>query len=103
MRLARGSRARYRRRERAEWSVAQITVRVLEDDVFERLRERAKAHRRSPEMEAREILRAAVIGGTDEATTGLGTRIASLFTGAGLDEDTARWHSRDGRSAASEE
>ena len=63
--------------------MAQVVVRKLEDDVKERLRQRAARHGRSMEAEIRAILRDAV---ADDASTepGLGTRIAQRF--AWLDE-----------------
>jgi plasmid stability protein len=66
--------------------VAQFVVRHLEDDVAEKLKQRARRHARSTEAEVRQILRAAV----QERPTGgrkLGTRIARRFARAGLRED----------------
>jgi len=66
--------------------VAQLVVRNLEDDVKAKLQRRARLHGRSTEEEVRDILRDAV---KDEgaAQPGLGTQIAELFAGIGLDED----------------
>ena len=63
--------------------MAQLVVRKIEDDVKERLRQRAARHGRSMEEEIRVILSDAV---ADEEATGegLGTRIARQF--AWLDE-----------------
>ena len=63
--------------------MAQVVVRKLEDEVKERLRQRAARHGRSMEAEIRDILRNAV---RDEAPSevGLGTEIARMF--AWLDE-----------------
>jgi plasmid stability protein len=66
--------------------VAQLVVRSLEEDVKTKLQERARRHGRSTEEEVREILRNAV---KDEGRPqpGLGSRIAAIFAGRGLDED----------------
>jgi antitoxin FitA len=63
--------------------MAQVVVRKLEEDVKERLRQRAARHGRSMEEEIRVILRDAV---AEDAPSegGLGTEIARLFAGAGL-------------------
>jgi plasmid stability protein len=58
--------------------MAQLVVRKLDDDVKERLRERAARHGHSMEEEVREILLAAVLA-DDSEEYGLGTRIAALF------------------------
>ena len=63
--------------------VAQVVMRQLEDDVKERLRQRAVRHGRSMEEEIRVILREAVR--EDVPEEGLGTRLARLFSGAELD------------------
>jgi plasmid stability protein len=47
--------------------MATLTVRNLEEDVVRRLRIRAAEHGRSAEAEHREILRAALIGGDQQA------------------------------------
>ena len=65
--------------------MAQFVVRHLEDDVAEKLKERAQRHSRSMEAEVRHILRAAV----QERPTGndrLGSRIARRFQRVGLTE-----------------
>jgi Plasmid stability protein len=66
--------------------MAQILVRQLEDDVKEKLQERARCHGRSTEEEAREILRNAVKN-DEETPEGLGSRIAARFRLIGLKED----------------
>jgi antitoxin FitA len=66
--------------------VAQLAVRNLEDDVKAKLRRRAAAHGRSMEEEVRAILRDAVREPTPTAD-GLGTEIAALFKGIGLDQE----------------
>jgi len=66
--------------------MAQFTVRNIEDDVRDRLRELARKHGRSMEEEVREILRGAVMG-TRDARPRLGSRLARRFASNGLDED----------------
>ena len=63
--------------------MAQIVIRNLESSVKERLRRKAKANGRSMEAEVRDILRDAVR--KDPEAAGLGTRIAALFAGIGLE------------------
>jgi len=63
--------------------MAQLVVRNLEDAVKTRLRERAARNGRSMEEEVREILRDAANAG-GPASSGLGTRIVSRFSGQGL-------------------
>jgi antitoxin FitA len=64
--------------------MAQLIVRNLEMQTKMRLQRRAKRHGRSMEEEARDILRDAL---KDEGApkTGLGSEIAALFRGKGLD------------------
>jgi antitoxin FitA len=65
--------------------MAQLVVRKVDDDVKERLRQRAARHGHSMEEEVRTILREAVMEDAPaEDQRGLGTKIASLF--AWLDE-----------------
>jgi plasmid stability protein len=60
--------------------MAQLLVRRLDEDVKQRLRERAKRHGVSMEQEARAILRAELLRPQKEGEElGLGTRIAALF------------------------
>ena len=64
--------------------MAQLVVRNLDDDVKQKLRERARRHGRSTEHEVREILRAAV--GRERAQVGgLGTRLAAVFARCRID------------------
>ncbi len=65
--------------------MAQVVVRNLEETVKRKLKRRAARHGRSMEEEIRDILRDAV---KDEgsARKGLGTEIAELFKGIGLEE-----------------
>lgn len=65
--------------------MAQVLIRGLDDRVKKRLAERAARHGRSMEAEARAILSEAV--GGEEAGSGLGSRIAGRFRGAGLDAE----------------
>lgn len=66
--------------------MAQLIVRNLEEDVKQRLQRRAARHGRSMEDEVRDILRAAVKD-DDRRTVGLGSEIAALFAGIGLESD----------------
>jgi antitoxin FitA len=66
-----------------EVAMAQLVVRKIDDDVKERLRQRAARHGRSMEEEVRVILSEAVAEDAP-STEGLGTRIARNF--AWLDE-----------------
>jgi len=63
--------------------MAQLVVRNLEQSVKIRLQRRAKRHGRSMEEEVREILRSAVHD-PEKPPVGLGTEIASLFAGMGI-------------------
>jgi plasmid stability protein len=64
--------------------MAQLVVRNLEESVKTRLQHRAKRNGRSMEEEVRDILRIAA-NEADRPAVGLGTQIASLFAGKGLD------------------
>jgi antitoxin FitA len=66
--------------------MAQFVVRNLEDEVAEKLKQRAKRHARSMEDEVRHILRTAVQRHREPAQK-LGTRISRRFRGAGLSGD----------------
>jgi antitoxin FitA len=63
--------------------MAQILVRDIEDDVKERLQRRAARHGHSMEAEIRDILRD-VVKEDRLPAGGLGTEIAGLFKGIGL-------------------
>ncbi len=65
--------------------MAQVVVRNLDEDVKTRLQARAVQHGHSMEEEIRAILRDAVKN-DDTAPVPLGTQIAGLFRGLGLDE-----------------
>lgn len=64
--------------------MAQIIVRKLEESVKTRLQRRAKRNGRSMEEEVREILRNAA-SEKKGVERGLGSEIASLFAGKGID------------------
>lgn len=66
--------------------MAQFVVRNLEEEVAEKLKQRAKRHARSMEDEVRHILRAAVAQ-HPEPVQKLGSRIARRFRRAGLGAD----------------
>lgn len=73
---------------RGEAKMAQLVVRNIEKTVKEKLQRRAKRHGRSMEEEVRDILRDAVKKEeTKTPTRGLGSEIAALFKGLGLEED----------------
>ncbi len=82
--------------------MAQLVVRNLDDDVKAKLQRRAKRHGRSTEEEVRDILRNAV--NKDESDRpGLGTEIANLFRGLGLDEEIPEQRGQPARPANLEE
>jgi antitoxin FitA len=64
--------------------MAQFTVRNIEEDVKQRLKERALNNGTSLEEEVRSILRAAALGEKRPSGPGLGTRISSRFAKMGL-------------------
>jgi plasmid stability protein len=68
-----------------EAAMAQILVRNLDDRLKTSLQQRARRNRRSMEAEAREILRDA-LREKEVPQYGLGTEIANLFRGVGLEE-----------------
>ena len=70
--------------------MAQFVVRNIEDAVKTGLQRRARRNGRSMEEEVRDILRNAVHE-PKHAAPGLGTRIAALFKGKGLDFDIPEW------------
>jgi plasmid stability protein len=69
--------------------MAQLVVRNIEKKVKDKLQRRARKHGRSMEEEVRDILRDAVKEEENAAAGGLGSEIAAMFKGAGLDEDIA--------------
>ena len=66
--------------------MAQIVVRNLDEDVKARLKKRAVLHGRSMEEEVRQILLNAAREPNRTAVK-LGSRIAELFAGIGLEAD----------------
>ena len=78
--------------------MAQLLIRNLEDDIRDRLRERARRNRRSVEAEVREILRAAAVQPNGELTA-LGSRIAARFAGLGLNEEIPELRGQSPRAA----
>jgi plasmid stability protein len=66
--------------------MAQVLVRNLEDDIKERLQQRARQHGNSMEEEIRDILRQALADDGAPAPR-LGSIIAARFAGQGLTED----------------
>lgn len=66
--------------------MAQLVVRRLEESVKARLQRRARRNGRSMEEEVRDILRNAA-NEPEKPDLGLGTEIASLFLGTGIDFD----------------
>ena len=78
--------------------MAQLVVRNLDDDVKAKLQKRARQHGRSTEEEVRDILRSAVRD-EDRAQPGLGTEIAGLFAGLGLEEEIPEQRGQPARPA----
>ena len=71
--------------------MAQLLVRNIEESVKTRLQRRAKRHGRSMEEEIRDILRSAA-NESERGTPGLGTQIASLFAGKGVNFEVEELH-----------
>ncbi len=69
--------------------MAQLVVLNIEAEVKKKLRRRAIRHGRSMEEEVRDILRNAVKDKGRRGAGGLGTEIAALFAGIGLDSNIA--------------
>lgn len=85
--------------------MAQLIVRNLEDDVRDKLRDRAQSHGQSMEEEVRDILRTAVIADNKSANQpGLGTRISQRFTDCPLEDDVniPEWRGHEPRPASFE-
>jgi len=82
--------------------MAQLVVRNLEDSVKARLQRRAKKNGRSMEEEVRDILRNAV-NERDVPSVGLGTQIASLFRGKGLNFEVEELRGHPVRPASFDE
>jgi plasmid stability protein len=64
--------------------MAQFTVRNIEDDIKDRLKQRAARNGTSLEAEVRNILRVAALGDEPATGPGLGSRIAARFSKVGL-------------------
>jgi len=80
--------------------MAQLIVRNIEDEVKDRLVERARRHGNSMEQEVRAILRDAVSEEMKSAPdVGLGTRLAAHFAGYGLDFEAPEIKSEEARAA----
>jgi plasmid stability protein len=79
--------------------MAQVLVRNLDDDVKERLQQRARRHGHSMEEEIRTILRQA-LADNPATSAGLGSRIAARFAGQGLTEDLPELRGQAARPAA---
>lgn len=69
--------------------MAQLVVRNIETEVKKELQRRARRHGHSMEEEVRDILRNAVKDAGKSTARGLGSEIAALFAGIGLDSDIA--------------
>ncbi|MEA2415221.1 MAG: antitoxin FitA [Thermoanaerobaculia bacterium] len=69
--------------------MGELLVDEIEQDVLEKLQERARCHGRSTEEEVREILRTAVITET-AAPFGLGTQLEEIFRDANKSDGESR-------------
>ena len=67
--------------------MAHFIVRNLENEVKDRLQQRALRHGRSIEEEVRYILRDAVKDEGRQSAGGQGSEFSALFAGNGLDDD----------------
>ena len=71
--------------------MAQLIVRNIEEEVKDRLAQRARRHGWSMEEQVRDIPREAVLDDKKAAPhTGLGTRLAAFFASHGFDPSYAR-------------
>jgi plasmid stability protein len=66
--------------------MGELLVDEIEQDVLEKLQERARCHGRSTKEEIRDILRNAVAS-ENTAPVGMGTQLAEIFHGVGIDEE----------------
>lgn len=66
--------------------MAQLIVRNLEDDVKDRLVQRARRHGHSMEEEVRDILRNAVRDTSPTSQQDFGSRLAAFFEGLDMPE-----------------
>jgi antitoxin FitA len=78
--------------------MAQLVVRNLEDDVKERLRQRARKRGRSMEDEVRDILRNAVLA-EPKGKKGTGAELADVFVGLGVDFEIPELRGQEARPA----
>lgn len=69
--------------------MARLLVRDLADEVKQRLRLRATQHERGMEEEARRIIEAAAVGGSDAADYGWASRLAAQVPKVGFTESEA--------------
>ena len=81
--------------------MAQFVVRQVEQDVAEKLKQRAKRHARSMEEEVRHILRTAVQEPPEMEK--LGSRIAKRFRRVGLTTDLPEFHGASAQAAEFDE
>jgi antitoxin FitA len=80
--------------------MAQLVVRNIEDEIKERLVQRARRHGRSMEEEVRVILRDAVLKEMKaEPELGFGTRLATFFAEQGLDYEIEEMKGQEARAA----
>lgn len=80
--------------------MAQLIVRNIEQEVKERLAQRARARGHSMEEEVRRILREAVTAKAQPADKpGLGTQLAQCFEGFELDEPLPEMKGQEARPA----
>ncbi len=79
--------------------MAQLLVRNVEEEVRDRLRQRAARHGRSMEEELRAILRAASVQEDAGAESRLGSRISARFAEIGLEEDFPELRGQNARAA----
>ena len=78
--------------------MAQLVVRNLDNDVKAKLQKRARRHGRSTEAEVRDILHNAVKD-DGKAKPGLGSQIAELFEGLGLNQEIPEQRDEPARPA----
>jgi len=72
--------------------MAQLIIRKLDADIKHNLKRRATQHGISMEAEARLILANALKEGSPSHPLGLGSKIASRFSGKGLDQPLQELH-----------
>lgn len=82
--------------------MAQLVVRNLDQDIKERLAQRARLHGRSMEEEVRNILRDAVSEDNAAKEMGFGTRLADFFDKHGMDIEIEEVKGSEARPASFE-